>query len=379
MKRNAAIALVATLLLLVLANLVALPPSLFETSGSLEAVKGNETTHTPTANTTIIEPRILYKIHKGRRAFPNAYNRRYQCRPRQRGPLPDSLENVLEYHTTIETNLNTVIMGDSVGMQVSGAYQRSAGESGQNPKQLLMVQHGYDILTHSFTASGGHVFGWRLSGMWLASTEGWPVRSRARQGGWNRQQVEMVLQAGNLTAVDALVFRISQGWVDLADVNEDSLSETVGLAHELLGVQVVTLLTLPVINNYVTVQDMEELGQANRRIHDFANKWNHANKQGPLVLVLDFGALVNDAARENARLVGIAATPTDVFVQRVGRTDKAKSAVGRAEEAWSKPAALVCAISPTSSTSEGGATSCPPNRISVDGVHVCKWSGRERF
>ena len=312
--------------------------------------------------------RIQYSTQKGRPIFPRAYNQRYMCRARQRPPLPEILAAKLEYKTKIDlSDLRVVIMGDSVGMQLAGAYQKAAGGRRQHPDLLNL--HGYEILTHAETAGGGHVIGWRLSSMFLPENEGLPLRSRKQNGGWNRTQVKAIQNATKATFMDALIFRVPQGWIGLDQVTRQSLNQTVRLAHELLGVSTVTLLTLPIINNYQTRKDLEEVRQTNRKIRTFADHWNgelgKAKKSSklPFVFVCSLGELVNEAARTNAQIVGLEnATLDEVFLQRVSSGNN-----------WTRPAALVCADVPSSDTQKSGTSkTCELNRLSVDGVHLCK-------
>ena len=360
-RKRLAISALVVALSLSLANLaLTVVPSPADGTTTDRVVDHDETWLT--ANETTI--RIQYKMVPGRASFPNAFESRYMCRLKNRPPLPATLATLLPYRTKLDSELNVVVMGDSVGMQIAGAYQRASGEGTNHRRQTLIEERSHEILTHAALENGHHIFGWRITDLWLRKNQGLPLRHRKKNGGWNLDQVECIHNRTN--TIDALIFRIPQGWIDMNEVSMSSLNETVHLAQELLSVRCVTFLTLPVVNNYLTVEDMKEMNRTNDRIHRFANEWNTRRRGDhlPLVLVLEFGELVNAAGEANAEFLKLNAVSTErVFVQdRVGSGE------------WTKPAALTCADRPTNTTP----SSCTRNHLSVDGVHVCMetFSGR---
>jgi hypothetical protein len=60
-------------------------------------------------------------------AFLNKFNVYYQCDSSKRQPLPRPLQSVLDYTTTLSTNLKLLVMGDSVAIQWAQALDEALG------------------------------------------------------------------------------------------------------------------------------------------------------------------------------------------------------------------------------------------------------------
>jgi hypothetical protein len=158
---------------------------------------------------------------------------------------------------------------------------------------------------------------------------------------------------------DSMVFRIPHGWITLNKVTEESLQQTVKLAHELFGVSTVVFVSMPFINNIQTMQDLLDLKNANKRVRDFAQGWrttrnNTGGDSVKDVLVLEFGNLVDHLMEENARLLGYDTSDQNYTMDRLA-SGKLKKSVP-----------LVCG-----NRTAVGATKCKGNSFSLDGMHWC--------
>jgi len=312
-----------------------------------------------------------YVVIPGRPTFSRAYDSRYMCRLKNRDKLPDHFRHILQGRPIVSTNMNVAIVGDSVGVQFGGVVQRVAGEGGRGrQKQYLISEKGYDIVTKSVTKHGGTIVSWRLSGLWLKENEGKPLRSKTERGGWNQQVIGTIKNQTKTSLFDVMIYRIPQGWIDSTDITHASLLETVEHVREYFGVKVLVFMTLPVCNNYKTLEDLREMGEANKRIVTFAQEFNNRSavlkSSEPFVTVLDFGYLVTEMARLNAKHIFTNSSAThshEPFLVRSGKPP------------WTHPAALVCADTPLQ---DGNSSSCPGNQLSSDGMHVCMetFSGR---
>lgn len=173
--------------------------------------------------------------------------------------------------------------------------------------------------------------------------------------------MELILNRTN--SIDAVIYRLPQGWLELKDITYQSLNETVRLVHDLLGMSVLTFLTFPIINNYESRESLIELHETNELIRGFAEDWNEGKLDSlPYIFIISFGELIMSAARKNAEIIGLAnATSDHVFSQRV---------MFDAQAIYSSPAALVCADPPTKQDKSNTST-CHLNQLSVDGVHPC--------
>ena len=322
-----------------------------------ESVSGN----TPLSAVEVI--RVKYQLREGRPNYEGWYNWRHICKIEHHPtPLPFASSLLLDNTTPeIETDLKVVMMGDSVAMQIAGAYQKAIGG---NNKVVQMEKRFFDVITHTDSHSG-HVAGFRLTHMLLPENRN-KSKAPTKGGGWGQTQVDMILsQANNTIAMDALVFRIPQGvWMSPHPVTLHSLNQTTLLSHELFKVSVVTFLTFPICNNYRTLADIQLIRKKNQLIHDFANDWNTHNKQRdlPFVFVVDFGDLVIEASKLNAEHLGFEDPTADsvLISHRIGTTK------------WTQPGALVCAKPPTNNSKNGN--SCEKNRLSADGMHICKYN-----
>jgi hypothetical protein len=97
-----------------------------------------------------------------------------------------------------------------------------------------------------------------------------------------------------------MVIRIPHGWMSLNHISIQALNETVHLAHELFGVSSIVFISLPFVNNMVTMDDLHLLNEKNSLIRDFVRNWEESRGDGNGVehlLLLEFGDFTDNGTR----------------------------------------------------------------------------------
>lgn len=197
-----------------------------------------------------VEPRNLIRIsyslepQNETNRYKNTFNPYYQCKPESRRPLPFPMEKLLNVTTTISTDLKILFMGDSVGIQFFQGFEEAAGAS-YGHRQVLRYSWGrHEGLTLSAPVrGGGHVAGWRITGMLTKEGENRSLPNNPG-GGWVREDVAALLNHSSSIALlnnsgenqaigflDSMVFRIPHGWLALDKITDDSFQQTIDLAH----------------------------------------------------------------------------------------------------------------------------------------------------
>ena len=175
-------------------------------------------THPRAANTTLStekpedfqeptnknELRISFQLQK-HIPYNNPFSPYYLCpldgMYEQFHPLPDALQGkgILDFTTTISTNLRILTMGDSVGILFGQSLEKAAGASLNNRKVFgysfaFNYPNGRDTEHHEGIAisapirGGGIMAIWRLTGWLLRAGEG-KRPANAKGGGWNRKML----------------------------------------------------------------------------------------------------------------------------------------------------------------------------------------------
>jgi hypothetical protein len=320
--------------------------------------------------------RISYALYpKASYLYNNTFNPYYRCGG-DRFPLPEPLERALNFTTAVSTDLKILIMGDSVGKQFAHGFEEAAGATHENRHVLRYSWGLHEGLTLSAPVrGGGQVAGWRITGMLTEQAENKPLPN-SNAGGWVREDATALLNHSSSHDIlgegsgedghnkktgyfDSMVFRIPHGWIQLKKITEKSLQQTVKLAHELFGVSTVVFVSMPMINNIQTMQDLLDLKNANERLRGFAQGWrttrNNTGGDGVKdVMVLEFGHLVDHLMEENARLMGYDTSDQNYTMNRLSSGYMKKSVP------------LVCG-----NHTAVGAKECKGNSFSLDGMHWC--------
>jgi hypothetical protein len=362
-------------------------------------------------------------------AFLNKFNVYYQCDSAKRKPLPRQVQTVLDYTTTLSTNLKLLVMGDSVAIQWSQALDEALGatmldetDTAQSANATLVAavstrqvvlrrrrRHEDLTVAGPLRRGGGRglVAAWRITGLWTRRREHKPLPHEPG-GGWTRRDLTALVASPRYQAVtvnnatatpplpqpqrqmapntdpppppppplfDSLIFRIPHGWITLAQVTREDVLETIALAHELLGVRTVVFVSMPFINNVQTLQDVADLERTNANLRTWVDEYNAnrtlaaAGGAGGVerVMILEFGHLMDELMALNARLMGYDTTDSQYIMDRL-------------DNVWNNSIPFVCgervkAVTTVDATTQKTKvvrpTTCATNRLTYDGIHWC--------
>jgi hypothetical protein len=325
--------------------------------------------------------RISYTLHpKDLRLYKNTFNEYFQCPIVEEGPkirrgLPAEMKNttgVLDFTTSVTTDLKILFMGDSVSMQCSQGFEEAAGALPAHRSVLRYLWERHESLTVSAPVQGGGVVaGWRITGLLNRRRENKPLPN-SNGGGWVRKDVHnLTAHTYNATtndqgeeeseeskavgSFDVMVIRIPHGWMTLDQISEKALKRTVHLAHELFGVSSIVFMSLPFINNVHTMESLRLLNETNALIRDFVRKWENSGDAARGVkhlLLLEFGDFVDSLMEWNSRLMGFDTSVANYTMEGL------KGSI--------RSIAQLC-----STRVPIGAYTCERNSISKDGMHWC--------
>ena len=288
------------------------------------------------------EPVIKWRmepIPHDKRTYNERYNIPYKChvQENERVDLPVSIKSKLWFRTTLQTSLNILVMGDSVGMQIAGLLQEAMHIL---PEERILLRSLYPIeeepnpnrhesLFWGYSPEfGGGSGGWRLVNMWLRKNAGKPL-PEAFGGGWDIEDPKKLLRAivnfaptGTYDtsngkrrhgkkplkqpSVDVLVFRISQPWMAWKDITKSRMHKTVSVAKEQLNTKIVVFMTIPFSNNIVDQEDIDTMHAKNEMIKQFARDYSTdpERENDMTVVVWDFAQLNNALVQNNAMEMG---------------------------------------------------------------------------
>jgi hypothetical protein len=338
--------------------------------------------------------RISYILHpKSSRpyGYNNTLTRYLQCpiveaneRRRGRVGLPAEMKNatgVLDFTTSVTSDLKILFMGDSVSIQYSKGFEEAAGALHAH-RAVLRYTRGTNEGLHvsAPVRGGGVVAGWRMTGLLSRRRENKPLPNSSR-GGWVRKDVHtLTAHAYNVTndqgeedskavgSFDAMVIRIPHGWISLNQISVKALNETVHLAHELFGVSSIVFISLPFVNNVVTMEDLRLLNKKNTLIRDFVRNWKKsagAESGVEHLLLLEFGDFADSLMEWNAGLMGFDTSVANYTMETLSCCPR---------KGFTQSIAQVC-----STRVPVGSKNCDGNSISEDGMHWCMETVGGRF
>jgi hypothetical protein len=325
--------------------------------------------------------RISYSLHpKSSRPYTNEFEPFTKCdlneKKKGRVGLPAEMKNatgVLDFTTSVTTDLKILFMGDSVSIQYSQGFEEAAGALHEHRAVLRYSWGTHEGLHVSAPVRGGGVVaGWRLTGLLSRGRENKPLPNSSG-GGWVRKDVHnLTTHTYNVTndqgeeeskavgSFDAMVIRIPHGWMSLNQISIQALNETVHLAHELFGVSSIVFISLPFVNYVVTMDDLHLLNEKNTLIRDFVRNWEKSASAGSGVehlLLLDFGDFADSLMEWNARLMGFDTSVANYTMETLSCCPR---------KGIKKSIAQVC-----STRVQVGSKNCNGNSISIDGMHWC--------
>lgn len=291
--------------------------------------------------------------------------------PQWREELLDGLQPLLNFTTAIQTNLNVLVMGDSVGIQFGQLLEEAVGAQESSRKIIHESWPGHDGVTISTTKGGGAIANYRITGMFLAEGEGKPLPN-AEGGGWNRSHVQQLLSHPHIMATydnnrasaspsfDVMIFRIPHGWLKFGEITEVGLHETMQMAHDLFGVRKVILIDIPHTNNVKSIQDLVDRQRTNLMLQNVAAAYPRQQEGVDEVVVLEFARWTDHLMEYNARVIGV--IPSDQVVSnksyvldRLGCRKKFPLSIAQGCAEFAK----------------AGDCGCRRNRIAEDGIHWC--------
>ena len=283
--------------------------------------------------------------------------------------LPEELQGkgVLNFGTTISTDLKIMIMGDSLGIMFTQGFENAAGASSEHYTVIRFTGNGgYEGNTVAAPVRGGGVVaGWRITAMLQRKNEGAPLPNLGP--GWRREDATRLLNhtyfstmsasspIKTVGSMDVLVFRIMHGWVPFDQITQQTLQETIELAHELLGIKTVVFFNVPFTNNIRTMKEVQEMERKNSMIREFCMNWKPVENGVQRLLVLDYHNFMDELIAANSRAIGMNETADNShWLIRLGPTNHASVAQS-------------CAILPPSNDPSG----CTRNYLTEDGMHPC--------
>mmetsp|Transcript_28000 Transcript_28000/g.51645 ORF Transcript_28000/g.51645 Transcript_28000/m.51645 type:complete len:486 (-) Transcript_28000:66-1523(-) len=349
--------------------------------------------------------RISFRLHEPNHVDLEKFSNNYICpsnlpySPRAES-LPPSLarRTVLNFTTSISTNLKIVFMGDSVGGQFSQAFDSASvvdtawEESGEHNTTRWTQSYGNygntvcECLTVSAPILGGGVSAfWRMRDLMTMSAQGKVFCDQPHHGGdrgWDADQALTLRDhtynssgssSSNSSTVgyfDAAVIRIPHGWLTIDQITKERIIETIHLVSIYLGAKTAIVTLLPINNNVKTVSDLEGIIQINRMVRDVATNWSPIDSHDvQWVLVQSFSNFTNQVIWENSQQIGFQNISIPDTSQEGWEQAGADFLLNRLNDKgkWSPSIPMIC-----SDTSYGNKKdACLPNKISRDGTHWC--------
>jgi hypothetical protein len=375
----------------------------FSSSSSIATSEVKSQLH---ARVSSLQNRISYTLHQqSSRPYNDTFNPNYKCPVKigKRAGLPAAMKSVLDFTTSVTTDLKILFMGDSVSMQYSRGFEEAAGAQ-HAFRTVIRYSHGTHECLHvsAPVRGGGVVAGWRLTDLLRRNRENTPLPNQPG-GGWVREDVSnltsLTYNATNdqgeevskaVGSFDAMVIRIPHGWIPLRNITAKALNETVQLAHELFGVSVIVFISLPFVNNVVTMEDLRMLKEKNDLLREFVRSWQNDGGAGGVqhLLLLEFGDFADSLMEWNARLMGFDTSATNYTMDSLScrpgkghdvcRKVRVDVANYKMENLYGGPfkksIAQLC-----SSRVPMKRRKCERNSISNDGMHWCMETIGSRF
>jgi hypothetical protein len=308
----------------------------------------------------------------------NPFNPYLTCRGRFLHPEMEAATGVLDFSTSIRTNLKILLMGDSVGIQFSQTLEMAMGAD-PCARKVLRYTSGKEGFGHEGLhvsapiQGGGTIAGWRINGILQRDGENKTGPNKCC-GGWSREDSHKLLRHNYTTTTvgkkatttigsfDVLIFRIPHGWFALDLVTEEKLQEMIKIASEVFGVKTVMIISLPYINNVKTLGGIRQLKDTNNMIHKLSHNWPLEGKHGvDHVQVLDFATFGDSMMEWNANLMGMDTSSANY-------TLKSLKSLKTTKKKHQKPRSIaqVCAKCVPDQSTE-----CEPSGFSLDGMHWC--------
>jgi len=295
---------------------------------------------------------------------------------------------VLDFTTSISTNLKILQIGDSVLVQLAQSFDEMIGGKELQSRNITWeAWNGHDGGTITAPTRGGGVSAmWRMTGLLSKSKKGRPPANSAG-GGWSDLEIDRLLryvysdsdgkdeQQAKHTAIerfDVVVFRVMHGWMLIDEITHERLVEAIELANELLGATTVILMTIPFTNNVKTVEEMQKAEVINEDIREIAKSWHLRNETTGVkhVLVQEYGNYYNHIIWTNARHLGYNVSSPLSASQFLFDMEGPHFLYDRLNDGgpWSPSIPMVCS---DMQSLEIERSKCNRNYLFSDGMHTC--------
>ena len=348
----------------------------------------------------------------------------YKCST-DKGDLPPKLSKstILNFTTSISTDLKILFLGDSLAEQFSQSYDASLLGKGYEQNRLARTYRNganysnvHNCLSVSAPIRGGGITAfWRIVTLMSLSThsdnyvcehywKSWSSsqaldliqhryvdpdkegndgttmkqdhNNQASEIEWNTTFDKTNLHLSSVDSFDAIVMRIPHGWLTLEQITRERIIEAITLSNEHVGAQTIIISTLPLNNNVVTTSDWQKVTEINHMLRNIARTWNHSEPgKVKYILIQEFGNFTNQILRMNAEHIQMTNTSTPDFTRDGWELSGAEFLLKRlsAESFWAPSICMVCAQHTYHRMNDknNDVEDCVRNKISRDGIHWC--------
>ena len=356
----------------------------------------------------------------------------YRCFDKADLPPSLSKRTILNFTTTIATDLKIAFMGDSITEQFAQAFDAAVLGNGHESNRLAQTYRNglnainlHNCLSIAAPIRGGGVSAfWRIANLLSTKTRASEYICEHKWTMWNEKQPLIMIQhqyaddgelshrrfhsshessglicsrkrnhhlcwepepnQNSVGSFDAVVMRIPHGWLKLDEITQERIIEAINLSNEHLGAQTVIISTLPLNNNVATSSDWEGIAKINQMVRDIARDWVQP-KPGKVryVLVQEWGNFTNQILWMNAKHIQMTNSSKPDFSQSKWELPCADFLLKRlsAESFWNPSISMVCAERTFSAVNKKNqeVEDCIRNKISRDGVHWCVESLGPRY
>lgn len=343
--------------------------------------------------------RISFRLHDPDRVpIPDKFSGvvGYRCRDKADLPSPLSTRTVLNFTTTITSNVKIVFVGDSISEQFAQALDASLLGPGFESTRLARTyrngrenENVHTCFSVSAPVRGGGVFAfWRIATLMSASTRRAEFKCQHQWTTWNEGQAKRLIEHQytepdsrsvqhqlNYTVhnFDCIVMRIPHGWLKLPEITRERIVEAIDLASSHLGAETVIIPTLQFNNNVLSQSDWKALARINHMLRGIARD---PPKKGKVkrILIQEFGNFTSQVIYANAKSLGMIEELPD-FSKKDWQLKDSDFLFKRlsAESFWAPSISMVCADKTFETTNDKGQTvdDCIRSKISRDGIHWC--------
>jgi hypothetical protein len=220
----------------------------------------------------------------------------------------------------IQTNLNIVFVGDSVGIQLSQALQEATSVPHSRRKVLHYSWREHEGVHFGTTSDGGSVAGFRITGMFTEKQKDNLFQLPPTPGGgWKTEHIQLLNDAlkndtkKHKTHWDVGVIQWPYGWLRFKkeekrppekQIDAVAIREAIDTTFQEFGVETVVLLTIPIQNNVFDIKN--EIMVIRKSIYDFIEAYmREPDRKVKNVVVMDISFLTMALFLHNSIHLGL--------------------------------------------------------------------------